>query len=222
MALILVASTARWVAIGVLLAAAIAQAHGLCRVVARETLAEKTDDQGRCLFLVALVVGEVCNNVVGPYDDDDSTTSIRVDPVGFRDDDDYDDDDDQNDHARDSDGTAWATAAWVDSAQRVAFYRAHRPGTRVPCAVARNTVRGVDDDGPSPPQRSDPGTGPRVAALCAAAAAVTLVLGCGIFACTLKTACCRRIWRCGRHRHIAWEGDDGDVVAHRLVDSVFG
>ncbi|AGO82787.1 hypothetical protein pdul_cds_645 [Pandoravirus dulcis] len=199
------ASTAKWAAIGALLAAvAVVQAHGLCRVVTHKTLAERTDDQGRQLYLAAVIVV----NLDDDDDDDDGTASAggAQGVIGDRED--------------DSDGaTAWATASWVDSAQRHALRRTHRPGTIVPCAGARAIARGVNSPPPPPPRRSEPGAGPRIAALCAAAAAVGLVLGCGMLACALKTECCRRVWR--RHSHAAWDDND-DIAAHRLVDSVFG
>ncbi|AVK75003.1 hypothetical protein pqer_cds_581 [Pandoravirus quercus] len=205
MACTMMTSAARWMMIGAFLATAVAQTHAACRVVAHKTLAEKTDDQGCRLFLVALVVADIS-------DDNDRTTPIDDNP--FVPDEDEDDNDDRT---HEWGATAWAMASWVDSTQRDAFRRAHRPGARVPCAYIRGTAR--DADGPSPPQRSEPGTGPRIAALCAAAAAVTLVLGCGILACAFKTPWCRRIWHCGRRHPADWDDDAG---AHRLVDSVFG
>ncbi|AJF97717.1 hypothetical protein TW95_gp0983 [Pandoravirus inopinatum] len=202
------ASAARWIMVSAFLATAVAQAHGSCRVVAHKTLAEKTDDQGRRLFLMALVVADIS-------DDNDRATPIHGNP--FVHDENEDNDDDDDDRTREWDVTAWATASWVDSIQRDVFRRAHRPGTRVPCTYIRGTAGEADD--PSPPRRSEPGSGPRIAALCAAAAAVTLVLGCGILACAFKTPWCRRIWHCGRHHAADW---DDDASAHRLVDSVFG
>lgn len=209
------ASAARWMVIGTLLAAAIAQVHGACQVVTHKTLAEKTDDRGRRLFLVAVVVAQVRDD--GP----DHTTPVHgsapvSDDYNDNDNDNDDDDGNDNDHAHENGAAAWATASWVDAAQRDAIRRVHRPGTGVPCTDARGTARDVDP----PAQRSEPGAGPRIAAFCAAAAAVALVLGCGVLACASKMPWCRRIWLCGRHRTAAWDGDDAS--AHRLIDSVFG
>lgn len=193
-------SAAKWAAIGALLAAvAVVQAHGLCRAVTHKTLAERTDGQGRRLYLAAVVAVDLGDN------NDVTTSGDNAQEV-------------TGDMEVGSDGAAaWATASWVDSLQRDALRRTHRPGAIVPCAGARAMVRGVNNS--PPPRRSEPGAGPRIAALCAAAAAVGLVLGCGMLACALKTECCRRAWR--RHSHAAWDDND-DVAAHRLVDSVFG
>lgn len=68
----MMASAARWIMVSAFLATAVAQAHGSCRVVAHKTLAEKTDDQGRRLFLMALVVADISD------DNDRATPSMAI------------------------------------------------------------------------------------------------------------------------------------------------
>lgn len=189
---------------------------GMCRVVARRVVAEKSEDDGRQSYLFAVAVTPANDHNLGQLDahDNDGIGSV------FNIDDEGDDDGDGAERL-----TARVSASWVDAVDLGVLWRRWPPGAEVPCASDGGALSiFATTPGAHHSERSDAGDGPRVAALCAAAAALALVLGCGVVACACKTRWC--IEHC-RPRHAAhlrdslW-GDDDTRHGHRLVDSVFG
>jgi hypothetical protein len=217
-------------------ASCLAQPPRLCRIVAQDVLAQKMDAQGRRLFLVGFTMV--------PWDrtrhSNASPESARRDSIahldmsalvqdqnanhdanGNNNGDNRGGDDDGDDDSRDDDndlegGPLWVAAVWLDSAQRQAFQRSHAPGAILECAEPHQDLA-----------RSDPGAGPRIAAFCAAAVALAVVLGCGVIGCICKgKRCCRDSGAGSPALRSCCQGDDQSdadaIAAHRLVTSVFG
>ncbi|WBR14514.1 hypothetical protein pkur_cds_339 [Pandoravirus kuranda] len=201
--------------LGLILVGAQPPRAGMCRVVARRVVAEKTDDADRRSYLAAVAVVPISN-------DDGHGASFGLYNNGIGIDIDVDDDDDDNEVQR---PTAHVSASWVDATELGALWHRWRPGTEVPCTHGKGAISILATPDTPRTERSDAGEGPRIAALCAAAAALALVLGCGIVACACKTTWCIQHCRPRRAAHThgsLWGGDDDARHGHRLVDSVFG
>nr|UDO47423.1 hypothetical protein [Pandoravirus massiliensis] len=185
--------------LGLLLVAAQPPRPRMCRVVAREVIAEKADTNGHRLYLVAVALADSSTSDSHSENNNDGDDDMEEPP-------------------------ARVSALWADAAERDALWRQHRPGTKVACFDGGRALSTFAAPGASRAGRSDAGDGPRIAALCAAAVALALVLVCGAVACACKTRwCAEHCWpRRAGHAHGSSWGDNDARHGYRLVDSVFG